>query len=83
MNALPVNTQDAMQTGCLNAASGAILLMCQQLEKHCGVMPKIVISGGDADKIAEALNTNLLPGLKQVIIAKNLVLHGLVMLEKE
>jgi len=83
MSALPVNTQDAMQTGCLNAASGAILLMCQQLEKHCGVMPKVVISGGDADNIAEALNANLIPGLKQVIIAKNLVLHGLVLLEKE
>ena len=83
MSAFPTNTQDAMQTGCLNAASGAIILMCQQLEKYCGVIPKVVLSGGDADKIAEALNTNLMPGLKQVIIVKNLVLQGLVLLEKE
>jgi len=79
MSAFPVNTQDAMQTGCLNAAAGAIVLMCQRLEQHCGVMPKVVISGGDAGKIAEALK----PGLKQVIIMENLVLQGLVLLEKE
>ena len=83
MSIFPTNTQDAMQTGCLNAASGAIILMCQQLEKHCGVMPKVVLSGGDAGKIAEAINANLIPGLKQVIIVKSLVLQGLVLLEKE
>lgn len=83
MSAFPTSTQDAMQTGCLNAASGAIVLMCQQLEKHCGVMPKVVMSGGDAGKIAEAINANLIPGLKQVIIVKSLVLQGLVLLEKE
>lgn len=83
MSTFPTNTQDAMQTGCLNAASGAIVLMCQQLEKHCGVMPKVVMSGGDASKIAEAINANLILGLKQVIIVKNLVLQGLVLLEKE
>lgn len=79
MSAFPNNTQDAMQTGCINAASGAVLIMHQQLETHCGAVPKVVISGGDANKIAEALK----PNLKQVIIAKNLVLQGLVLLGKE
>ncbi len=75
----PVNTQDAMHTGSLNAAAGAIHLMLKRLEKHSGWLPKLVISGGDARKIAQALNLNA----KQVIIMENLVLQGLVLLGKE
>jgi type III pantothenate kinase len=79
----PQNTPDAIEAGCLNAAVGAIHLMLKRLEKHSGWLPKLVISGGDAHKIAQALNPQGLNlGAKQVII-ENLVLRGLVLLEKE
>ena len=73
----PANTQDAIQTGGINAIVGAMLLMLQQLEKHSAYLPKLIVSGGDAPKIAEALK----PHLKRVIIAENLVLQGLVLLD--
>jgi len=75
----PTNTQDAMQTGCINAIVGAINVVMQQLEKHSAYLPKLIISGGDANKIADALK----PQLKRVIIAENLVLQGLVLLESD
>ena len=75
----PNNTQDAIVTGSLNAAAGAISLMLKRLEKHSGWLPKLILSGGDANKIADALKLNL----KQVIIMESLVLQGLVLLEKE
>ena len=81
----PSNTEDAIQTGCLNAILGAIMLMMQHLEKHSAFLPKLVVSGGDANRIAETLKNSLIIklGLKRVIIAENLVLQGLILLEKE
>ena len=79
VGAFPTNTQDAMRTGCLNAIVGAINVMMQQLEKHSAYLPRLIISGGDANKIAEALN----PHIKRVIIVENLVLQGLVLLGEE
>jgi type III pantothenate kinase len=79
MNDFPVNTQDAITTGSLNAVAGAIHLMLKRLEKHSGWLPKLIISGGDAHKVAQALNLNV----KQVIITENLVLQGLALLAKE
>ena len=79
----PQTTLDAIEAGCLNAVVGAIHLMLKRLEKHSGWLPKLVISGGDAHKIAQALNPQGLNlGAKQVII-ENLVLRGLVLLQKE
>jgi type III pantothenate kinase len=75
----PQNTPDAIATGSLNAAAGAIHLMLKRLEKQWGSAPKLVMSGGDAHVIAHALNLDV----KQVIIIENLVLQGLVLLEKE
>ncbi|MFW5432227.1 MAG: type III pantothenate kinase [Methylophilaceae bacterium] len=75
----PKNTHDAITSGCINAVVGAVVLQLKRLEKHSAFLPKVVISGGDAVKIAEALN----PQLKRVIIAENLVLQGLALLEKE
>jgi type III pantothenate kinase len=80
----PINTPDAIQTGCLNAVVGAIHLMQKRLEKRSGWLPKLVISGGDARHIAQALNVQAAnTGTKQVIIIENLVLQGLVLLAKE
>ena len=80
----PVNTPDAIQTGCLNAVVGAIHLMQKRLEKRSGWLPKLVISGGDARHIAQALTVQAAnTGMKQVIIIDNLVLQGLVLLAKE
>lgn len=79
MKDFPANTQDAITTGSLNAVAGAIHLMLKRLEKHSGWLPKLIISGGDAHKVAQALNLNA----KQVIITENLVLQGLVLLENE
>ncbi len=75
----PTNTVDAIQTGCMHAVIGAILLASKQLEKHCAFLPKIIITGGDAIKIAHALA----PHQKRVAVEDNLVLHGLALLEKD
>lgn len=79
LDAFPKNTADAIQTGCMNAIIGAVVLQMKQLEKHCAFLPKIVISGGDAVKIAEALNHHL----NRVIVAENLVLQGLALIGEE
>lgn len=79
----PTNTQNAMQTGCLNAAVGAIIMQWQYLKKHSDLAPKIIISGGDATTIANALTPFLNVNEKQAVIVENLVLQGLVILEKE
>jgi type III pantothenate kinase len=80
----PLSTPDAIETGCLNAVVGAIHLMQKRLEKRSGWLPKLVITGGDARYIAQALNAQAAnAGTKQVIIMENLVLQGLVLLSKE
>lgn len=76
--AFPINTQDAITTGSLNAVAGAVGLMLKHVEKQCGWLPKLILSGGDANKIADALKLNL----KQVIMIESLVLQGLVLLAK-
>ncbi len=79
----PTNTADAIQTGCLNAIIGAVNLMLKRLEKQCGRPPLLVLSGGDAQIIAQALRAQILNvDTKQVIITENLVLQGLVLLAK-
>lgn len=75
----PDDTQDAIHSGCINAIVGAVVLQLKQLEKHCTFLPKVVISGGDAVKIAEALSKQM----KRVAVVDDLVLQGLVLLEKE
>ncbi|QVL45851.1 MAG: type III pantothenate kinase [Methylophilaceae bacterium] len=75
----PDNTVDAMQSGCMHAVIGAILLASKQLEKHCAFLPKLIITGGDAVKIAHALA----PYQKRVGVEGNLVLNGLALLEKD
>ena len=79
----PVNTQDAIQTGCLNAAVGAIIVQWQKLQKNTDSLPVIIISGGDANPIFNALTGHLKLAEKQVMMAENLVLQGLAILGKE
>lgn len=79
VTAFPNNTQDALESGCLNAAVGAVMVMLKRLERHSGWLPRLVVSGGDAQLIADALK----PDLKQVMIMDNLVLQGLALLAKE
>ena len=79
----PLNTQNAIQTGCLNAAIGAIGIMLKQLEKHIAIQPKLLISGGDATKIANALMAHLNVEENRIMIIENLVLQGLAILQKE
>ena len=79
----PTNTENAIQTGCLNAALGAIILQLQQLQNQSEQLPKIIISGGDATVIFNALIAHLKIAEKQVMMAENLVLQGLAILGKE
>lgn len=79
----PTSTQNAIQSGCVNAVIGAIAVQLQNLQKNSELTPKILISGGDADFILNALITHLKIAEKQVMMAENLVLQGLAILEKE
>jgi type III pantothenate kinase len=79
--AFPTNTSDAIQSGMFNAVVGAINLTLKRLEKHATSAPLLLLSGGDAEVIAEALALQSLNlDTKQVIITQNLVLHGLALL---
>lgn len=75
----PTNTQDAMHTGCLSAAIGAISRQWQLLRELDEREPAILISGGDADVIAKNLPPNL---AQHTNIVDNLVLRGLMRMEK-
>ena len=72
------NTAEAIQAGALNALLGAIVRMVTALQEHCVGTPTIVISGGNAQLIAEQLQqTSTLP----VSLIENLVLQGLYQLD--
>jgi type III pantothenate kinase len=76
----PTNTQDAMHTGCLGAAIGAIQRQWQLLKMLDHQSPAILLSGGDAEIIAKNLPDDLQP---HAIIVDNLVLRGLMRMERE
>ncbi len=75
-NTFPVNTEEAIHAGCINAIVGSVVLQLKNLEKQSAFLPKVVISGGDAVKIAGALS----PRIKRPIIMDSLVLQGLALL---
>ncbi len=79
----PTNTENAIQTGCLNAAIGAIIMMLQRLEKRGDFKAKLLISGGDASIIATALKAHFNADEKQIVLLESLVLQGLAILQKE
>lgn len=76
----PTNTQDAMHTGCLMAVIGAIQRQWQLLQALDQQTPAILISGGDAEVLLKHLPADL---AEKTIIVDNLVLRGLMRMERE
>ncbi len=81
----PDKTSEAIYAGCLNAALGAVAAMVVHLAKQCDAMPEVVLSGGDAEVLKNALQQVPFANLhvKSVIMTENLVLQGLALWEKE
>lgn len=77
----PTNTGDALYSGALSAMVGAVESMIIKLQQREGQLPRCVLSGGDATLLAEALKDSELAN--NVVIADNLVLQGLLELERE
>jgi type III pantothenate kinase len=71
----PSNTHDAIVSGALRAMTGAILTQYQALTLDVGSIPYMLLTGGDA--------TTLQVLLPEGEIADNLVLQGLIILDKE
>ena len=78
------NTTDAIHSGALHAIVGAITLMAHELKLQCRQEPFIVIGGGNAPVISQLLTkeSSTLQMTPQTIIAENLVLQGLYLLDK-
>jgi type III pantothenate kinase len=72
------NTKDAMHSGSINAACGAIMQMHSKLSAHSAHVPYILMSGGNA----ELIRANFLGDVTNLtIIIDNLVLLGLYLIE--
>lgn len=80
MQYFPTNTQDAVYTGALSAMAGAVNSMLVKLELHAGQKPYCILSGGDAPLLEGML---IRYGVEKIVMAENLVLQGLLLLEKE
>ena len=63
------NTADAVRSGSLYAASGAVERFCANAARRFATWPAVVLTGGGADEIAP-----LMPGAER---REDLVLHGL------
>lgn len=75
-HALPISTADAMTTGAIQAAVGAVVRM-QEAMAGAGTPPvRIVLSGGAAPEIAPHLPI-------EVAIHENLVLDGLLLIGRQ
>lgn len=67
----PTNTADAIHSGILSAAAGAVEKMVATLTEKSGKAPYCLISGGDAGIVHERLSV-------EATIVDNLVLDGLI-----
>lgn len=74
--AFPANTADAMMTGAVDAATGAVARLAGRLAAHAGAPVPVVLSGGAAGLLAEQLGPDV-----RVIDA--LVLEGVRILAME
>lgn len=84
--AFPTNTSDAVHSGTYAALGGAVLHMVQQLSVKTGQRASLLVTGGDAanfyDWLTNAAQTLHQPEIaNQLVIADNLVLHGILLLE--
>ena len=76
----PTNTGDAIYTGALSALAGAVNSTLVKLEQHAGQQPCCILSGGDASLLRDML---IRYDVENIVMAENLVLQGLLILEKE
>lgn len=76
LTAFPASTGDAVHTGILTAMAGAVERMCRTLEQREGVSPVLMLTGGDAPVLQEALSSH-------GVIMDNLVLEGLLLIAEE
>ncbi len=81
MQNFPANTGDALHTGALSAMAGAVESVVIKLQQREAGAPRCIVSGGDAMRLADALNASAI--VNNVVIADNLVLQGLIELERE
>ncbi len=82
INPFGITTNEAIYSGAVYATLGAIELMLKAMQAHS---PRLVISGGNALSLHEEIiatnsTSTSIYTLKPVLIAKNLVLHGLYLL---
>lgn len=73
---LPINTADAITSGCQLALAGTVERMAHTLQQHTGSMIQVWLSGGDAPILMPHLS---LP----VHLEDNLVLDGLRLIAQE
>jgi len=77
----PTNTANALYTAAMTAAAGNVKGMAARLQNISGVLPIVIVSGGDAEPLAECL-LGTIGMVNNLVIADNLVLQGLLLLEK-
>lgn len=71
----PDNTDDAIMTGVIDSQAGLAIRIVARFAQRIGAAPSVLISGGDAEPLAERLRG----GGLAVTIAHNLVLAGLAL----
>jgi type III pantothenate kinase len=74
-----IETEQAMLSGALHAVCGAINQAAIALQEASGIVPAILLSGGNAQLISQGLTT-VSHVTKRVVIVDNLVLEGLFLL---
>ena len=80
----PSNTADASYSGALNAASGAVSIQFNWLEKLAKQKPVLVLAGGDANVLAPVLQSlGLAPQLVDGLVLEGLFLQGLFLMGGE
>lgn len=73
------STANAIEYGTISALTGAIIQMAQALEKKCGRIPPIIISGGDASLLENSL---IKTTSNAILTIDHLVLKGLYLIDR-
>ena len=81
MQPFPGNTGDAVHSGSLYALAGVVQAMAGNLEQRVGEPARIVLAGGDAELLRQALSWFNMHN--QMEIVDDLVLKGLFHIERE